>query len=73
MRVRVLGQQQEVSVAPQGRRTTAEIFQCEFAFARIKQTTATMTYRVIILPGGFGAYNFVVGITVRAPQRGRLL
>jgi hypothetical protein len=41
-----------------------EIFQCEFAFARIKQTTATKTDSLIILLGGFNAHNFVLCVTV---------
>jgi hypothetical protein len=41
-----------------------EIFQCEFAFARIKQATATKTDSLIILLSGFNAHNFVLRITV---------
>lgn len=39
----------------EAQRPAAEIFQCEFAFARIKQTTVTRIDHLIILLGGFNA------------------
>jgi len=50
-----------------------EIFQCEFAFARIKLATATKTDRTITLLSGFNAHNIALRITVWVPERGRFL